>query len=295
MSDEFRITSEQMDVLKSLECERLQDHPAENVALLKTFTVKNKKWRGPLQHLQNDGLTDDTTDRAAVYIVKTNNGQGLFAFSLKCCELYNLANNDFRLVHAILSTLNANRNFQSLPIEKKTAKLDKIFHDIGKSNKLKSYIRWASDCQLEQNNRIKRVKNTIPGLLLVDFCKNYSAQQIWIDMKLGADRTMGQVIFWFFVYPILEKVRSLVGCEYILLYAADVTKDGNLINFYKDLHFHRETGFGVNKPEYDLICPLMSQRISEMKAHRDELEATFNKSPVKPTAEESAKLDSSLG
>lgn len=293
MSDEFRITESQRAFLASLKCERLREHPELNDKLLKSFTVKHEKWRGPLDHLKEDGLNDDLSGKAAVYIVKTADGQGLLAFSLKCSELF-----DHRVFTTKLSDWFSWKFYKFLLwISSHTGNghLKAICDRIGKHERTLLLKKIEKDRRVENNDRIKRVKNTLPGILLIDFCKNYSAQPIWDNLNLGAGRSMGEILFWFSIYPVLSKVRDLVGCEYILLYAADTTLDKNLINFYKGLHFQKVTDFGVNKPMYDMFCPLMSQRISEMKAHRDELEATFNKSPVKPTAEESAKLDSSLG
>lgn len=130
--------------------------------------------------------------------------------------------------------------------------------------------------------QVQHVSKTISGLLLVDFCKNFSATAIaaWKNIGIGVERPMGEVLFWWFVAPLIMKVSKLVGCEYLFLYAADLTEDESLINYYSDaLNFQRETQFGVNKPVYDLLCPLMSQRIIDMKRQRKRYFQMFNMKP----------------
>ena len=129
----------------------------------------------------------------------------------------------------------------------------------------------------ERNKRILRVFTTNPGVHLVHFCRNKMAGNVWRGLGLGSDRPMGEVLFWFFVAPIFEKLRALVGCEYAFLFAADASEDNSLMKYYaQSLGFCPQKELGTSKPWYDWTCTFMSLDITKISILRKKYFNVFN-------------------
>lgn len=276
----WAITDGQKHALDSLVCERVSQNPAENDRILKSFTNKRVSGKDSvLGHLQDSGLKDDKGGETAVYLVKSEDGVGLLAFSLKCGELFQPYGRRLSLFKALKAEffkayMRINNKPQAIA-EKAFNKLCSI-QGLQREQFLDKKLRH--DCITEKNKVIKRVNRTMSGIQLVDFCKNDSADVVWKDLSLDTYRTPGQILFWWFVAPIIFRVHELVGCEYSFLYAADLTSDRLLMTYYTDaLNYHPEIKAGANKPRYDLYCSLMSQRINDMKQYHSEFQAIFNK------------------
>lgn len=60
----------------------------------------------------------------------------------------------------------------------------------------------------------------------------------------------------------MAQVQKNIGCQYAFLFAADLSEDGSLINYYNvTLHFDQPEHIGANKPYYDFCCRFMCQEI----------------------------------
>ena len=81
----MKITESQLELLRSLKCERLSSKP-ENFSLIDDFY--NTRNNSLVDTLQGDAYDDDENNRIAYYIVKTVDDKILFFFSLKCGLLY---------------------------------------------------------------------------------------------------------------------------------------------------------------------------------------------------------------
>ena len=277
----WRITDRQMALLDSLVCERLSAHPESNIALLASFEKDPNGRIGPLSHLQLKGAEEDAINSVAVYLVKDRHGRGLFAFSLKCGELYDQVSEEIEAVKSLKKAFFDHEEIRGLPYSEKASRFRKFCHDkLVKPQHVELVLKMFKDLSSGKEGRIKHVSKTISGILLVDFCKNFGASEDWKKLGLGTDRPMGEILFWKFVAPIVVNASKIVGCEYMFLYAADLTEDGQLINYYSgSLNFKREHEFGTNKPTYDLLCPLMSQRVSDMELYMNVYFDNFNMSP----------------
>ena len=87
---------------------------------------------------------------------------------------------------------------------------------------------------------------------------------------------MGETLFWQFVIPKVEEVRSLVGVEYLYLFAADNTPDEHLINYYQSrLCMNCDGELSTNKPRFDYQCRFLYQRIDELLRMRDDFFQNF--------------------
>lgn len=125
----------------------------------------------------------------------------------------------------------------------------------------------SEDDSIESNKHTVRVGSTFSGVELVHFCANGSMSDLWDKQKLG--RSFGEVVFWYFIVPIFEDVRRIVGCQYAFLFAADLSEDGSLTNYYNvSLHFEQPVGIGTSKPFYDMCCKFMCQEISHLIEYR---------------------------
>ena len=81
----MKITEQQLQTLRSLHCERLSCSEG-NLRLIDQFF--NSKGEGLVNTLQNEAYSEDEDNVTAFYLVKHENGDILFFFSLKCGLLY---------------------------------------------------------------------------------------------------------------------------------------------------------------------------------------------------------------
>lgn len=88
---------------------------------------------------------------------------------------------------------------------------------------------------------------------------------------------MGEVMFWAYVVPIILGVQTYIGCQYVFLFAADMSENATLINYYNvALKFAQPVNIGTNKPRYDLCCQFMCQEVSDLKQNRENYFNNFN-------------------
>ena len=86
---------------------------------------------------------------------------------------------------------------------------------------------------------------TYPAIEVVEFCANENGRSAW--KHLGINRKMGECVFWHCIVPKLIKVQEVIGCQYVYLFAADSSLDGDLANYYKvALHFEQSATLGAN-------------------------------------------------
>lgn len=277
MAGSKHITSTQQQILDSLLCERFSVSPS-NTKILSSF--QNPQGVMLIDYAKESGFDEDTRGDTAFYIVKTKDGQGLFFFSLKCGELFRpLANelqeNCLTLSQALLnaSSPNANRKHILKKLkafsQTKGMTLEEAVNFIFKNAQQKKHIleRLNRDLELEENSKVLRVAKTFSGVQLVHFCSNKGASALWNNLQMK--RPMGETLFWHFIAPIFLDVRKLVGCEYAFLFAADLSEDRELINYYEQsLKFTQEQEIGANKPIYDFSCAFMCQPLSTIEDNR---------------------------
>lgn len=286
----MRITDNQQRILDELICERLKDNQ-ENEKLIQDF--KNEKGELLVEYLKQKGLEEDLEGSTAFYIVKTKNNDILMFFSLKCGELFDhlIDENEVRNSleeHILIIQALKNTEMGTLAQEKALNKLNEIckakgislkeaFNHIldGKYTKHDLLDMLSNEKATEVNENITRVSKTYPGIELMHFCVNENARDIWeaYDLK----HSMGEVIFWNKIVPKFFEVQEIVGCEYAFLFAADLSEDRNLINYYNvSLKFDTDQSIGTNKPYYDFSCAFMCQKLSEMKANQEHYFNNFN-------------------
>ena len=84
-------------------------------------------------------------------------------------------------------------------------------------------------------------------------------------------------MFWTYIAPLIYEIQMRIGCQYVFLFAADLSEDGVLINYYDvALKFKKNPKFGTNKPFYDFCCEFMCQEICELRKNREDYFDNFN-------------------
>lgn len=278
----MKITEEQIALLGKLRCERLSSDDV-NFRLVDTF----RNWRNDsiAEVLRNEAYAEDEKGTVAYYVVKHENGKLLFFFSLKNGMLYDqhldektimllknlydyleeldkdkgLSEAEHAIVEAIKEKVRSRKGLTKAELERIPKRNAKILEDL----------------EQELNQNITHVGKTYSGVELVHFCANTATDELWASLNLPQPR--GAVIFWQFVVPIVLSVKGLVGCEYLFLFAADISESESLIEYYSNL-----LGFAVAqdrataKPLYDLSCKFMYQETVPLEQMRSDFFNHFN-------------------
>ena len=279
----MQITEEQQQVLNSLVCERLSSNE-NNLRLVDTFcNVRN----GSLEHtLKNEAYEEDEAGNIAYYLIKDKDENILFYFSIKCGILYDLFGEEEKLRKIndlFLFLVELEKDPSSTKEDKETIAsiLESIRTRKGLVKKELSKISHIKKSQIiedlakESEDNLKRVGKTFAGVEIVHFCANDNYRSSW--EKFNIKQKMGTVVFWHFLIPKICELRKIVGCEYLFLFAADLTPDELLVNYYKsNLGFKDSNEYGTAIPLYDYACKFMHQELKDIEERRNNFYLEFN-------------------
>ena len=279
----MQITEEQKQILSSLTCERLASNPANLRDIEAFYNSKN----GSLEHTLKDiAFAEDEEDSIAYYLVKHPNGSILFYFSLKCGMLYDSLEEfeNLRKINSLYqflvelgkesySTEEDKQNINSI-LESIRARKGLVKEELAKiSQKKKNQL--LKDLEKESTDRLKRVGRTFAGIEIVHFCVNDACRMLWDGFHFK--QKLGAVVFWYFIVPKICEARKIVGCQYLFLFAVDLTPDELLINYYEAfLGFHSSSEHGTAIPLYDYGCRFMYQEIRGIEERRERFFDDFN-------------------
>lgn len=276
------ITPEQIRILKSLSVERLSSSDV-NLRLVEDFSSPRND--NLTTKIQSDAFDEDEEGSIAYYLVKRSDGKILFYFSLKCGQLYDelvekkhldlikrlfnyfdeiekeesTSEEDRRLIWEIRENVRTSKGITKAELEKIQKKDNKAVADVERL--------FSED--------IQRVGQTFAGIEIVQFCANDNYRDYYDSF--GFFPHFGAVVFWHFLIPIVLEVRKHIGCQYLFLFAADMSEDERLIRYYRELNFTDERGRGVVIPYYDWTCRFMYQEISSLEQRRAEFFNNFNR------------------
>ena len=283
----MRITQRQADILNHLTCQRLTAD-FRNKVLVRSF--RNSRGWGLLNYLFELGWQEDQEGSTAFYIIKNPNDEVLLFFSLKCGALFDPLNEEEiqqrnhvyqKLLHEIQVARTGRTGDASSIIESIRSGYGLTAEEMEQqlTLRLKEGTRklrqMDKDKACEKNKRMVRVGETHPGVELVHFCANDEARSYW--RKCGFGHPMGEVLFWWFIAPIIYQIQESVGCQYAFLFAADSSPDGILVNYYNvSLKFYQPEDLGTSKPRYDFFCQFMCQQIRELRHNREAYFENFN-------------------
>ena len=116
--------------------------------------------------------------------------------------------------------------------------------------------------EVKSNDSLAIFQSVFPCLELVEFCKctSFNAIKVWQTMNMNVK--LGEYVFYTYIVPIIKKLSEDVGCDMLMLYAADTTKQKELIHYYiTALNMDYPDNIISVKPEYDINCPLLVQKV----------------------------------
>ena len=235
----MQITEEQKRILDSFTCERLSSNP-DNLRGVENFcNLRN----GSLEHtLKDTAYAEDEANHIAYYLIKDADGNILFYFSLKCGMLYDSLdqgeqlrklNGLFRFLVELendsSSTVEDRQTINSI-LESIRTRKGLVKEDLAKISPIKKN-QLLEELEKEPTDHLKRVGKTFAGIEIVHFCANDACRMLWDEFHF--QQKIGAVIFWHFVVPKICEAKKLIGCQYLFLFAADLTPDELLINYYE--------------------------------------------------------------
>lgn len=277
----MKITESQLELLRSLKCERLSSNTA-NFSLINDFY--NTRNNSLVDTLQGDAYDDDENNRIAYYIVKTVDDKILFFFSLKCGLLYDefIEGDRLKEIKSFYDTILRMSLDEAQPVENKKAIASILESVRSKKGIKKEDVARVLHLSVDSDEfskifgkNLKNVGRTFPGVEMVHFCANDAHREEWDEYDLP--QNMGTTIFWYFIVPKILEMLKIVGCEYVFLFAADLTPYEELIRYYSDqLKFEKVDEHCVAIPMYDFTCQFMSQKTCELEGKRKQFFEELN-------------------
>ncbi len=268
----MRLTEEQLQKLQSFYCERLSANEA-NFDLISDFY--NRKNNSLVDTLQNEAFADDQDNRIAYYVVKDGEDNILFFFSLKCGLLYDefIEGDRLKEMQSFYAQILQICKDETLSEEDRLAANSLLEKVRTKKGVKKEDVAMALHMPVDSDEfdkifgkNLKNVGKTFPGVEIVHFCANDEYRHVWSDLQIPMK--LGSYIFGRFLVPIVLNLTKLVGCEYLFLFAADLTEDEELIKYYQTLGFELADEHCAAIPIYDFTCKFMSQKVSELEEYK---------------------------
>lgn len=274
----MRITREQKELLDSFHCERLSSKP-ENFWILDSFY--NSRNMQLTENLQNSAFKEDEDNTIAYYLVKDSEGKIVLYFSLKSGMLYDeiIEMEQYEQFKSLYNLVIQGERDSNYTPEKKQ-QLDNLLETIRAKKGIKrELVEELFDKRMFDVDKLfksdqHQVGKTYSGIELVHFCANDGYRDQWESLHLP--QSMGRVAFWKFVVPQVLEVTKLIGCEYLFLFAADLSEDGLLIAYYNDLGFTDTAEHHVAMPLYDVSCKFMYQQINSLQVRTEAFFNDFN-------------------
>lgn len=279
----MRITDGQRQLLDSLICERLSSNEV-HLRMVDNFCNGRN---GSLEHtLKNEAYAEDEDGNIAFYLIKDADKHILFYFSIKCGMLYDRfgegeklrkINELFRFLVELeqdpSSTEEDRKTIDSI-LENIRTRKGLVKKDLSKISHIKK-SQVIEDFEKESEDNLKRVGKTFAGIEIVHFCANDDCRPLW--EKFNIKQKLGAVVFWHFLVPKICELRKIAGCEYLFLFAADLTPDELLVNYYRaNLGFKDSNEYGTAIPLYDYACKFMYQELKDIEERREAFYADFN-------------------
>ena len=276
----MRITAEQQKIVDSLKCERLSDN-LDNIRLVEDFV--NSRNDSIAQTLRNEAFREDEDNIVAYYVVKDSSNNILFYFSLKCGQLYDefIEGEGLKMLNKFYQLVVTRQKDENIS-EADRKELEQIVEllrtkkGVQRKQVAKVLNKNTNDIDFDKLFRPGQhnVGKTYSGVELMHFCAN---DQYHSDWALKDIKPLGAVIFWQFIVPQVINIMEIVGCEYLFLFAADLTDDEYLVNYYREhLGFTDRIEHIAAMPLYDLNCKFMFQKTVDLKERRSIFFENFN-------------------
>lgn len=274
-----QITDEQKEWINSLSCERLT-HKESNQDEVLNF--ENNRNENLVDDLCSLAWKQDALNQTVYYVIKDKN-QIIFFFSVRCGLLFQGSVSEE--MKEICKGWEENTSDESIKNKISDIQVEKSLSD----EELRVYLQRISE-RIRNQRKMERaeevlgespavqcVDETFPAIELVHFCKN--TLYTGFNQSLFSNHSLGEIIFWFKVLPVIQETLKNIGAEYLYLFAADTDENRTLINYYNTLlHFDSQSILGALKPSHNTACKFMCQNISEALLAKEDLLKEFNHS-----------------
>lgn len=284
----YKITKAQNKYLASLNCRRITNDPSFEEPIAKFRNWDNTELPNALRRAWEDIREGKDKGDVAHYIITDPDNEPMLFFSLKCGELYcpmfrEKVATEFRKAKTIYETLRNGAGPRWAMEEIERRKQDGVLpeQELTKIqdnylNRRYDYQSLESEMMTEHNDLVNRARKVYSGVEIVYFCKHEPADFIWQKAGMEA-QSMGKTLFWHFIIPLIQKISSFVGCEYVYLFAADSSRKRELINFYEKLSFFEPKYISTTKPQYDFGCAFMCQQLKRLDVKKRSFFYNYNK------------------
>lgn len=274
----MKITEEQRKVLDSFSCERLAGKQ-ENMRIVDGFY--NSRNTQLEQNLKDKAYEEDENNTTAYYLIKDEEGSVVFYFSLKCGMLYDeiVEAEKYQQLQDIYNLLVKKLTDESTSEDKKEVikeLLESFRSKKGLTRESLGRVFSADEVTIDKifKGNQRHVGKTYSGVEIVHFCINDGYRDKW--EALNMPQRLGSIIFWKFIIPQVKCLLEIVGCEYIFLFAADLSEDESLVNYYRELGFTDSSDHHVAIPLYDFTCKFMHQETNQLIEKQKKFFENFN-------------------
>ncbi len=269
----MKISDAQLEILASYRCERLSENNDNFILISDFYNCKNNSL---VDTLQGEAYSDDENNRLAYYVIKDKDEHIMMFFSLKCGLLYDEFYEGERLreMKACYDRVLSLGKDSTLPEEFQNAVaaiLESIRSKKGFKREEVARVLHLSEADEEFDrifaSNLKNVGVTFPGVEIVHLCANDAYRELW-DKNMFPQK-MATTFFWYFIVPKVQELMKIAGCEYLFLFAADLTEDATLVSYYtENMGFELADEHCAAIPMYDFTCQFMSQKTSELANRR---------------------------
>lgn len=281
-----KLTKVQEAFLKSLKCDLLTEEWRERLR----FSGAPKENEGILDTACSDVTFAECKDHALnTYVVHDRKGVIYFFFSLRSGEIFMnmnperllIANNAWEALRKLYKEEGPNGKMDA---RLRSLLLDDIIKAYNAGLNLEDFILEDESPNIRfkvdklQGEDVTQTLRSHPAVELKLFSKVNTGQEKF--KKLFDKRGIGEVVFWYFIIPIIQKARESIGIEYLYLFAESL-KGERLVEYYQhkilmipDLS---EQTLSCCKPMFDLSCRFMYQKLDVLIKHRKQFLATINK------------------
>ena len=264
--------------MDSFSCERLAGKQ-ENMRIVEDFYNRRNN---QLEHnLKDKAYEEDENNTTAYYVIKDKKGSLVFYFSLKCGMLYDkiVEAEQYQQLQDIYNLLLKKLSDESTSEDKKEVikeLLESLRSKKGLTRESLERVFRADELTIDEifKGNQRHVGKTYSGVEIVHFCINDGYREKW--EALNMPQRLGSIIFWKFIIPQVECLLEIVGCEYIFLFAADLSEDESLVNYYRELGFTDSLVHHVAIPLYDLACKFMHQETNQLIEKQKRFFENFN-------------------
>lgn len=280
----MQINKQQESILNELQCKRIRRIDSACLQSICGPIIDGTNRSPLIDHFRSDKhIADDKAGVLASYVILNKNNDILLFFSIRCGELFEkIDHQKMILSHNALVGVHTLKNATKLSKDEHDRALQAITNALNAGLSYEDFRYYAKkkhtyigDVSKEPSKEISRVSVVYSGVELKFFGNNDNARNFWESLNLP--RKMGETLFWYFIVPILEQLREIVGCQYLYLFAADREADGHLVNYYRTaLHINAPAKLSSNKPFFDYNSVFLYQDIGCLSKHRLQFLRTFN-------------------